>query len=192
MVPASGLFNDEGVSQVSVRRIAQELGISHGNVDYHYKNKGQILWAIHDRMRREMEHAVFPSAPDGLAHFDRLIKWVQSFQRAYRFFYQDLVEITRRFPLVARRHRDTYERRRDEQENLFRNYIARGLMRPEVVGSGYPALYHTMWMVVTFSASERWIFPDGLPRHHVRSQLWNLLLPYLTDSGMKEYEGLGV
>lgn len=186
------LFNAQGVSHVSIRRIAQELGISHGNLDYHYKNKGLILRAIHERMTREMDDAVFPPSPVGLAHFDRLIGRIESFQRAYRFFYLDLVEITRRFPDVARRHRETYERRREEQRDLFRTWVEQGLMRPEIVESVYEDLSHTIWVVITFSLSERWIFSDGPAPPPVRSRLWSLLIPYLTEGGRREYDDLDV
>ena len=47
---AKKLFNDKGVSNVSIREIAREVGISHSNLIYHFKDKNELLNQLHQQI----------------------------------------------------------------------------------------------------------------------------------------------
>ena len=47
---AIGLFNERGTATVSTNHIAEAMGISPGNLYYHYRNKEEIVRAIFERM----------------------------------------------------------------------------------------------------------------------------------------------
>ncbi len=47
---AKKLFNDKGVSNVSIREIAREVGISHSNLIYHFKDKNELLNHLHQQI----------------------------------------------------------------------------------------------------------------------------------------------
>ncbi|MBC8883074.1 TetR/AcrR family transcriptional regulator [Flavobacterium piscinae] len=47
---AKKLFNDKGVSNVSIREIAREIGISHSNLIYHFKDKNLLLTHLHQQI----------------------------------------------------------------------------------------------------------------------------------------------
>ena len=51
-------FNDIGTDQATVRSIAEEVGISHGNLCYHYKNTDVLIEALYDRLVEELEEPV--------------------------------------------------------------------------------------------------------------------------------------
>ena len=44
---AKKLFNEKGVSNVSIREISREIGISHSNLIYHFKDKNSLINALH-------------------------------------------------------------------------------------------------------------------------------------------------
>src|SRR6266705_1972438 len=50
------LFNTDGVAKVSPSRIAAELGISQGNLHYHFRRKEEIV----DRLVRRYEQEAGP------------------------------------------------------------------------------------------------------------------------------------
>lgn len=54
METAITLFNKDGVQSITSRHIAKEMGISNGNLDYHFRNKEALLLAIYEQMRAEM------------------------------------------------------------------------------------------------------------------------------------------
>lgn len=47
---AKKLFNDKGVSNVSIREIAREVDISHSNLIYHFKDKNELLNHLHQQI----------------------------------------------------------------------------------------------------------------------------------------------
>ena len=47
------LFNEKGERAVTTNHIASELGISPGNLYYHYRNKQEIIRALFDQYRQE-------------------------------------------------------------------------------------------------------------------------------------------
>ena len=48
------LFNEEGVAAVSTHRVAAEMGISPGNLHYHFKTKQAIVTWLFRRFRRPL------------------------------------------------------------------------------------------------------------------------------------------
>jgi AcrR family transcriptional regulator len=50
---AVSLFNERGFVNVTMRDLAQELGISLGNLTYHFKRKDDLIEAIHQQLIEE-------------------------------------------------------------------------------------------------------------------------------------------
>jgi len=103
------LFNAEGAPGVTTNAIAAELGMSPGNLYYHFKNKQQII----EQLLRRFDDVLAPfgSAPESVHELDDL--WLALhllFENidAYRFVYRDSDYLMREFaPLARRLHRMT-------------------------------------------------------------------------------------
>ena len=52
---ATTLFNQRGTAKVSTNHIAEEAGISPGNLYYHYKDKLHIIREIYEQMILDWE-----------------------------------------------------------------------------------------------------------------------------------------
>lgn len=187
------LFNENGVQNITSRHIAMEMGISHGNVDYHYNTKEEILFAIYKQMRKEMS-INYISRKDystSLEHFHRLLIKLEAFQLKYRFFSLDVLEISRSFPKTNKLITKTLELRKQQMDELFKDFIIEGYLR-DTKDFGYERLKHTMRIIITFWLSQQEIL------HHFKFQengemtrhIWEILLPNLTESGFKEYNRL--
>ena len=48
------LFNQFGTADISIGRIAAEIGISRGNLQYHYTSKQELIRAIYQDISREV------------------------------------------------------------------------------------------------------------------------------------------
>jgi AcrR family transcriptional regulator len=97
------LFNEEGLAKVSTHRIAAELGISPGNLHYHFKAKQLIVATLfrhfEDRLSACMEAAAEVDALD-----DVWLSLHLTFEaiNAYRFIYRDVDYLLNGYLLAAR------------------------------------------------------------------------------------------
>ncbi|WP_026969318.1 TetR/AcrR family transcriptional regulator [Algoriphagus terrigena] len=185
------MFNEFGIQGVTSRHIAGEMGISHGNLDYHYRTKEELLLAIYDKMRGDASEAYTSRKPNtsSLEHFHRMVSELEEFQYRYRFFNLDVLEITRSFPQVKGKIQETLLLRRQQMQGLFEDFLTDGYV-------GFPdedvleRIQQTIRIVITFWLSRLEILPNHQPQQkgEMVRLVWNTVLPYLTVSGREEYE----
>ena len=90
------MFNREGVGRVSTNHIADEMDISPGNLYYHFKNKDDIILALFERFRRQMEELLLAPEDRLMTMEDTWLYLHLVFETIweYRFFYRNLVDLT--------------------------------------------------------------------------------------------------
>jgi AcrR family transcriptional regulator len=126
------MFNERGVWAVSTNTIAAELGISPGNLYYHFANKEQIIRELWDRLDHHA-HLIFRDPddgqllpPQGLAQF--FVGTVDSILQ-FRFIFRDADEMAARDAEFAAAFRNEVKWGRDHLLDLFRSLIGHGVMR---------------------------------------------------------------
>lgn len=98
------LFNRFGEPNVSTTLIAGELGISPGNLYYHYPAKEELINALFGRYEASLRGLL--GAADGVGHVEDAWFFLHSlFERIweYRFLYRDLNELLSRNRLLETR-----------------------------------------------------------------------------------------
>src|SRR5262245_14900744 len=98
LATALRLFNESGTAAVSTTHIADALGISPGNLYYHFRNKEEIIRALFEQQFARWE-ALYPMPADRLPTLDDLQQVVRaSFTTGweYRFMYRELIALLRR------------------------------------------------------------------------------------------------
>lgn len=185
------LFNEHGVTKVTLRQIAAEIGISHGNLAYHYSNKGVILNEIYTRMDEEMATTVYPSKEKvDLVHFNFIYEKISRFQKKYRFFYMDILEISRHHPEIIKRYRETIRVRRQQYKQLFDTLIEKGYIKEESEPGYYKSLIHAIWVMSTFWLQQKQILGNRHPSIDSNSDVlhvWKIMQPHLTEKGREQY-----
>jgi len=126
---ALALFNEHGTASVSTRRIAESCGISKGNLQYHYRNKREIIRALFQDAVKEMNAGWYqdhlaPTLDHMAAMFVRQLELILK----YRFFYRELADLLRQDSVLRSRFADNRERRLKEVERFLLGLSARGLM----------------------------------------------------------------
>jgi AcrR family transcriptional regulator len=146
------LFNEQGTTTVSTNHIAQALGISPGNLYYHFRNKEEIVRAIYGRLRPAWEAASAlptdrpPTVTDlhqVLANHFRIV-W------AYRFYYRELPVLLRRDPELAREYRDVRRAALANIEALLRHFVDAGVLAVPDADSALPELAQVAWVLADF------------------------------------------
>ncbi len=85
---ALALFNQHGEPNITTNHIAADLGISPGNLYYHFRNKEAIIHSIFDQYAQDLALAFDPSQPqeDTQALLQHYLDATFSLMWRYRFF----------------------------------------------------------------------------------------------------------
>ena len=181
------------MDKISLRQIAASLSISHGNLSYHYKTKEDILNEIYTRMENEMSDVVFPEGDLTLTHYNNLLHRISEFQKRHRFFYLDMLSISRNYPEIIKRYRITLTRRSLEYVRLIKHFESKGLVRQEPEEGFYLSLFHSIWVMSAFWLQHQAILGKNHDLIQTGSDIkhvWEILLPHLTMKGLKEYRSI--
>jgi len=124
------LFNQHGAPNVTTADIAGEMGISPGNLYYHFHNKDEIVAELFDAFERRLEDLL--AAPvERLGDVEDLWLFLHLLFEAmwdYRFIYRDLDENLSRDRRVALRFARVVERGKNTVIELCRSMVASGAM----------------------------------------------------------------
>lgn len=185
------LFNDKGISSTSPNQIAAALGISTGNLTYHYKTKAILVKEVYEKMHTDSQNFISLEGYLTLGDFRKIMSSFRDFMKKYSFFFQDLFYILQNYPAVGRLYKESNLMRLKRGKLLFKHYVETGRMIPETDGVNYDYLTHNVWMVGAFWNLQTNIFSSGEvfkePMGLV-DMTWYMLLPYLTEKGKEEYD----
>lgn len=127
------LFNESGTASISMNALSEAVGMSAGNLQYHYRNKEEVIRSILEVMFKEFDVIYEPA--DGQFTLNTLrqlmclnfgIIW------KYRFFYREFAALLRNDKILAKRFREIQEQRVTEQENLIKRLAGEGVVRSDL------------------------------------------------------------
>lgn len=97
---AQQLFNNEGEHAVSSVDIASVIGISPGNLYYHYKGKEPIIAELYSDFETELKQVLSAPINEPLALEDNWVYLYIIFEEIwdFRFFYRNPMELIERVP----------------------------------------------------------------------------------------------
>lgn len=97
------LFNEQGEPNVTTLEIATEMGISPGNLYYHFHGKEPLILALFERFHNELAPLLNPPADARLNVEDYWLFLHLIVERLaqYRFLFQDLSNLAGRLPKLA-------------------------------------------------------------------------------------------
>lgn len=181
-------FNEQGFGHVSLRDIAKAIDISQGNLTYHYKTKVKLIMAIYELMLEESQTYIMPGGFLTLHHFEQMMTKFYNYQHKYRFFFIDIVHLSRTYPEIGAMYEESLQQRHKDGKKLIQYYIESGRMKPESEFLNYSRLQHSIWMISAFWLSQREIIKNGEFKEQSPVQhLWTIVGPFLTQKGIEEY-----
>jgi len=180
------LFNQSGTAAVSTNHIAEALGMSPGNLYYHFKNKEEIIRALFERLFAASD-ALFVLPPDRAPALDDLLRLVEqnyALLAEFRFIYRELIALLRRDPVLHERWLAVRARGFAGFRELIAGFAAAGVLRAPADPAEVDRLAELCWLL-----SEFWppsVEVSGAPldqerlRHGVALML-QVLRPYLVE-----------
>jgi AcrR family transcriptional regulator len=184
---SQAMFNAQGEPNVTTNHIADELGISPGNLYYHYRNKDDIVERLFARYEARMDDALV--APEGrLPNLEDV--WLQlhlvfECMWEYRFLYRDLVDILARNRKLRQRFARILNRAAASAEAVLK-----GLAEAEILRATQDEIHATaenVLLVATFWLnyhSVRGANPEPAQNDHSQGiyQVMLLIAPFLRDA----------
>lgn len=184
-------YNQLGVQGITSRHIAAEMGISHGNLDYHYKTKEDIILAIYEKMRSEMSDYFISRRQESssIEHVHLLLIQLEEFQYRYRFINLDVMEISRAYPQISLLFQKTSEYRKQQMNTLFQEFLSDEYML-KIESEILENIQHIIRIIITFWLSQREVLATEkfAEKGSMVKSIWSLISPYLTDKGKVEQE----
>ena len=122
----AAILLDEGFSSLTKRRIANRLGISHGNVSYYFPNRESLWHAVIDYELEEYyqrHRKGFNADPnDPQACFDEfVVHWIDEYNdRGVRIFFSHIIAFAEVNEAVAKIRDEAYEEFFEETLNRAR------------------------------------------------------------------------
>ena len=139
---ARRLFEQQGYNGVSMRDMAKELGISVGNLTYHFKKKENLLEAmLLDRDRTGNP----PPAPRTLEDLTAYFRHMLEVQQTYAFYFDSYHQLAQTSPLLANIQQEMLGKVRQDLTACFQTLAATGILAPEA----WPGQYRTAIRTLT-------------------------------------------
>ena len=193
---ARELFNEQGVEAVTVRHIAARIGISHGNLCYHFPRKEDIIMALYqgvvEGMSREIEgwrnRSGAESSP--LALVLQTITVSYALQYENRFLMIDFVNIMRRIPEIRTHFRAVFLLRKEQFTRELLHLRDEGYLRDDLADADYENLALHAYQMGDFWLSEAEILFDGEESRKLTTYTalaCSMLVPYLSERGRDAY-----
>ena len=181
------LFNRFGEPNVSTTLISAELGISPGNLYYHYPARDRLIDTLHDRYEMALDE-LLPAAQQVRNVEDAWLLLHMLFELIwqYRFLYRDLNDLLSRNRRLEKRFQAVLAHKSQAVRGVIDALAREGVMR--IDGGDAAALSVAMVVLLTYWLSFEYVLD---PRHALEPQraaasmgrgAWHvlaLLLPHL-------------
>ena len=121
------LFNTSNTQAATTNHIAAAMGISPGNLHYHYKNREEIIFSLYERMFDEL----FPDTsyiPQTLQELNDQHKKFALISWKYRFFYRELLFLLSRDERLKERFKTDNLAYKKRIEIMLLNFHNKGWM----------------------------------------------------------------
>jgi len=186
------LFNQQGEPNVSTLEIATELGISPGNLYYHFHGKEPLVLGLFERFQNELAPLLDPPLDARLDVDDYWLFLHLIVERLahYRFLFQDLSNLAGRLPKLARGIRSWLNALKRTLASLLARLKADGQLVSDTQSLGQ--LVEQITMTLLFSLDYQRILGSNGEVRLVVYQVMMLVAPHLTDSSRHAAEQLAL
>lgn len=182
------LFNKYGLSEISMRDIADACNISVGNLTYHFHRKKDLILAIVEA--HQNERSTYPSFTDmDFVSFMKYLKIAEKLRCKYSFYYDNFVDISRMYKEISivqsRVHMQVIKCRHD----ALCSFQRLGLIRDEQ----YPGQYNDMatgTVMITSFWNHHVTLTDRGPEEYayLNKVVWSMMIPCMTEKGYQIYQ----
>ncbi|MFN4144692.1 MAG: TetR/AcrR family transcriptional regulator [Runella sp.] len=186
------LFNRFGFVSVRLQHIADETGLSVGNLAYHFKTKDDIIEHIYTEIVAEQQRLLADLRMIPLfVNLDTHLESIYQIQQQFSFFFTDTLEVMRAYPMIRRRHREHIKWQQIQVQLFIEFNVSRGAMKAPQKPDSFEQLAQRFVLL-----SDTWLsyevmqgaIAKEIPAEQFKSALWSIFVPYFSEIGFIEYQ----
>lgn len=186
------LFTEQNISRITTNHIAREMGISPGNLYYHYGSKDEILIEMGHRMlsgiqeARDIRGGTSLTLEGVLSTFFKTAKihW------QYRFFFREFAALARMNPELKIIYDSLSTSWEKDMNTLVRSFEKAGYMHlPKHINSD--ALVHSARLLHDYYFTDIELLNQQVTDKDIFEavlRVFDMLLPYFTEEARKKFE----
>ncbi|WNB18762.1 TetR/AcrR family transcriptional regulator [Marivirga arenosa] len=186
------LFNEHGISAISSKTIAEEMGISYGNLCYHFPKKDDIILQLYLNMQERID-AQFKNIKEEVINLEFMLSRLKVlFEEIYKykFIYLGITKVMRHFDHIKKHAQQQFEQRWKILDMISDFLIANGYMKPFKDSRQKNMLIHSLLMISNSWISDAETFYSGKEEDKVDYYMqlfFNLVRPTLTEKGKEGF-----
>lgn len=186
------LFNEKGIGVVSSKHVSDEMGISYGNLCYHFPKKDDIILQLYLNMQTELDEQ-FQQIQQEIFGFDFMVKSLQALLRTvykYKFIYLDITIMTRRSEEIKRHAVRQVEQRRKLLRGIVDFLIHEGYAKFEKIEGHYDKIVHIMLILLNSWIADSETFykgPEDEKLSYYLDLFYSFMRPSLTKKGIEAF-----
>jgi len=187
------LFNERGISSISLRMIADKADISVGNLQYHFKKREDIVEALYFELVKKIDAIIFIPTNDLLKSFLDVSVAMIHIMYEYHFFLLDFVTITRKNKKIKQHYALLSKRREHEFLTVIEVFINNNVIRKEILKNEYKNLYKRTEVISNYWFSSVLIQDEVLSKQSIDEYVLLIkqsIYPYLTEVAKKQYASM--
>lgn len=178
-------FNKNSFGSTTLFELAKAIGMSRGNLTYHFKDKEALLAAIATEMWNKIKTERSKSRQ--LPSFENLHNEVQlyyRFQKKYAFIFLDPNVLNH--PLIKKQFREMTAETIEDNKAAIAFSIKLGNLKPEPLPGIYNNIAFIAWMLTFFWMAQQ-IIRGEKTEEDGEKMIWSILVPHFTEKGIQSF-----
>ncbi len=184
---ARTLFNSYGYNSVSLRDIANTVGISEGNLTYHFKKKENLI----ENLLMEGEDTLPSYTPQTLKELDTIFLDMQQKVQQNLYFFLHYTQLSQTSPEICHKQSVRYGKLLEKFRLAFQNLYEVGLIRDEIFPGEYDNAIDTLYMSIIYWAPfielKKTIHLENI---NYQRYAWSSIYHLLTEKGQSELQAI--
>lgn len=176
------LFNERGYNDVSTQNISDAMGISKGNLNYHFKRKEDIIEAVVEEMH---SHYIKPVAPTTLVELNALFVRAKKVAKENAFYFWHYTQLAQMSEKIRKIQNTVIGNQYDMFHKAFKALSEDDILQNEEYPLQYEQIIRSIMLTciywTPFSRLEPSMEVDFL------DCVWGIIYPLLTDKGKGQY-----
>ena len=190
---AIDLFNIHGTKAISTNHIAKEMGISPGNLYYHFRSKNDIIRSISDNFSNELGSVLkiqLDTISDFSSNLTSLFNRFFKIQQSYQFLFLEGVHLTKQDSRLLDNYTNLRSLIKKGYHELLSNLVKIKIMKRQslnIIDDLLDAQWIIMWYWINHTILDRNTYDDFQIKKGIKLS-FSIIKPQLTSIGKVAFD----